>query len=104
MTAPRCVMCPRPLPPRRRAYCSRSCVQKAIAGKITAALAPEVRALAALPRLCACGAPTVPARGVRGPASVRCETCRLEHRRETKRLSKKLRGLRLEGARSCSAS
>lgn len=97
MNAPACVLCLRPLPPRRRAYCSRACVQKAIAGKITAALAPEVRALAALPRLCACGAHAVPARGVRGPASVRCEACRLEHRREAKRLSKKLRGLRLEG-------
>lgn len=102
MTAPRCVICGEPVPPRRHAYCSLACTKASVAKHLTRGLVPEIRAAAALPRLCACGAPAVRARGVRGPAPTRCEACWLTHRRASKSAARA--ALRTARRSSCSAS
>ena len=84
MTAPACVLCGAPVPPRRHAYCSLACTKASVTKHLTRGLAGEIRAVAAVPRLCACGAPAVRARGVRGPAPTRCADCWRTHRRLSK--------------------
>lgn len=89
--APACVLCGAPVPARRHAYCSRACNQAAVAKHLTRGLAAEIQAAAALPRLCACGAPARGAAGVRGPRPADCAACYGRHRAAQKVASRRAR-------------
>lgn len=91
MTAPRCVICGEPVPPRRHAYCSLDCTKASVTKHLTRGLTPEIRATAALPRLCACGAPAREPAGVRGPRPTDCAACYGRHRAACKVASRAAR-------------
>lgn len=91
---PICLLCPRPVPPGRHAYCSRSCCQRAVAGRWTGWLAPDVREASQAPRLCPCGAVARQPRGTRGHRPATCAACYARHRAAQKATSKAARRVR----------